>query len=81
MSKKLIITEKPSVARDFAKVLNVRGNRDGSIENDEYDRYLLIQYEESREEVKEIFGYRERLNLPRRIIYNCLVLVPLVKWI
>ncbi len=36
MSKKLIITEKPSVARDFARVLNVKGNRDGYIENDEY---------------------------------------------
>lgn len=36
MSKKLIITEKPSVARDFARVLKVSGNRNGSIENDEY---------------------------------------------
>ncbi|MCR5508979.1 MAG: topoisomerase C-terminal repeat-containing protein [Lachnospiraceae bacterium] len=36
MGKKLIITEKPSVARDFARVLNVKGNRDGYIENEEY---------------------------------------------
>ena len=36
MSKKLIITEKPSVARDFARVLRVNGNRNGFIENDEY---------------------------------------------
>ncbi|MCR5272252.1 MAG: topoisomerase C-terminal repeat-containing protein [Lachnospiraceae bacterium] len=36
MAKKLIITEKPSVARDFARVLKVSGNRNGSIENDEY---------------------------------------------
>ena len=36
MGKKLIITEKPSVARDFARVLNVKGNRDGYIENNEY---------------------------------------------
>ncbi|MBR4719859.1 MAG: topoisomerase C-terminal repeat-containing protein [Lachnospiraceae bacterium] len=36
MGKKLIITEKPSVARDFARVLNVKGSRDGYIENDEY---------------------------------------------
>jgi DNA topoisomerase-3 len=34
--KKLIITEKPSVARDFARVLNVKGSRDGYIENEEY---------------------------------------------
>lgn len=36
MSKKLIITEKPSVARDFARVLGVAGKRDGYIENDDY---------------------------------------------
>lgn len=36
MGKKLIITEKPSVARDFARVLDVRGNRNGFMENDEY---------------------------------------------
>ena len=36
MGKKLIITEKPSVARDFARVLNVSGNKNGSIENNEY---------------------------------------------
>ena len=36
MPKKLIITEKPSVARDFARVLGVKGNGQGFIENDEY---------------------------------------------
>ncbi len=36
MAKKLIITEKPSVARDFARVLNVSGNNNGYIENDQY---------------------------------------------
>ncbi len=36
MAKKLIITEKPSVARDFARVLNVSGNKNGYIENDQY---------------------------------------------
>lgn len=36
MGKKLIITEKPSVARDFARVLKVSGNKNGFIENDEY---------------------------------------------
>jgi len=36
MSKTLILTEKPSVARDFARALNVRGNRDGYIENNAY---------------------------------------------
>ncbi len=36
MGKKLIITEKPSVARDFARVLGVNGSKNGYIENDEY---------------------------------------------
>lgn len=36
MSKKLIITEKPSVAQDFAKVFNVSGRKNGYIENNEY---------------------------------------------
>jgi len=34
--KTLILTEKPSVARDFAKALNIRGNRDGYIEDNNY---------------------------------------------
>ncbi len=36
MSKKLIITEKPSVARDFARVLGVSGRGQNLIENDQY---------------------------------------------
>lgn len=36
MGKKLIITEKPSVARDFARVLNVSGKGNGLIENNEF---------------------------------------------
>jgi len=36
LGKKLIITEKPSVARDFARVLKVSGNNNGFIENNEY---------------------------------------------
>lgn len=36
MGKKLIITEKPSVAQDFAKVFGVSGRKNGYIENDEY---------------------------------------------
>lgn len=36
MGKSLIITEKPSVAREFAKVLRVSGRADGYIENSEY---------------------------------------------
>jgi len=36
LGKSLIITEKPSVARDFARVLHVSGNQNGYIENDDY---------------------------------------------
>ncbi len=36
MGKSLIITEKPSVAREFAAVLRVNGRNDGFIENGEY---------------------------------------------
>lgn len=34
--KTLILTEKPSVARDFASALNVRGQKNGYMENDQY---------------------------------------------
>ena len=34
--KTLILTEKPSVARDFARGLGVRGKQDGYIENEHY---------------------------------------------
>lgn len=36
MGKELIIAEKPSVARDIAKVLKCSGRRDGFIEGDDY---------------------------------------------
>lgn len=36
MGKALIITEKPSVARDFARVLGVGNRGDGYIENEKY---------------------------------------------
>ena len=36
MAKSLIITEKPSVAHEFARILGVSGRNDGYIENNEY---------------------------------------------
>ncbi len=37
MAKKLLITEKPSVAREFAKVLNINGaNKNGYLESEEW---------------------------------------------
>ena len=34
--KKLIITEKPSVAQEFARILKVSGRNNGYLENDSY---------------------------------------------
>lgn len=36
MGKSLIITEKPSVAHEFARILRVSGRQDGYLENDSY---------------------------------------------
>ena len=36
MGKKIIVTEKPSVARTFAQVLGVSGRKEGYLENDEW---------------------------------------------
>jgi DNA topoisomerase-3 len=36
LGKSLIITEKPSVAQEFARILGVSGRNDGYIENDKY---------------------------------------------
>lgn len=36
MGKKIIVTEKPSVARSYAQVLGVTGRKEGYIENDEW---------------------------------------------
>jgi len=36
VGKKLIITEKPSVAQDYAKVFQVSGRNNGYIENQDY---------------------------------------------
>ncbi len=36
MGKSLIITEKPSVAHEFARILHVSGRQDGYLENDSY---------------------------------------------
>ena len=36
MGKALIITEKPSVAQEFAKILKVSGRQNGYLENESY---------------------------------------------
>ena len=39
MGKKLIITEKPSVGRDYAQVLKVNNRHDGYFENEEPSKF------------------------------------------
>lgn len=34
--KSLILAEKPSVARDIAEAMNIKGKRNGYIENEKY---------------------------------------------
>ena len=51
MGKSLIITEKPSVAQEFAKVLGVSGGRrDGYLEN---QKYVITWRSEERRVGKE----------------------------
>ena len=45
MAKSLIITEKPSVAQEFARILGVSGRNDGYIENSDY---VITRSEERR---------------------------------
>lgn len=78
MGKKLIITEKPSVARDFARVLNVKGNRDGYIENDEYviswcvGHLVGLLYPESYDKKYKSWKLEDLPFLPRDYKYGVL---------
>ena len=66
MPKKLIITEKPSVAMEFAKVLKITANRkNGYIESDEWkyeiipavqNQFNIVQSLLQREDVEEIYN-------------------------
>ena len=69
MSKKLIITEKPSVAMEFAKVLKINANRkNGYIESEEWkyeiipavqNQFNIVQSLLQREDVEEIYNAGE----------------------
>ena len=76
MGKSLIITEKPSVAVEFAKVLQVSGRKDGYIENDKYvitwcvGHLVGLVYPESYDEKYKKWKLEDLPFLPRDYKYD-----------
>ena len=76
MGKALIITEKPSVAREFAQVLGVSGRGDGYIENDKYvitwcvGHLVEMVYPEDYDERFKKWRLEDLPFLPRDYKYN-----------
>ncbi|MCR4956263.1 MAG: topoisomerase C-terminal repeat-containing protein [Lachnospiraceae bacterium] len=76
MGKALIITEKPSVAREFARVLSVKGNREGYIENDKYviswcvGHLVGMVYPESYDEKYKKWRLEDLPFLPNKYKYD-----------
>ncbi|MCR4679634.1 MAG: topoisomerase C-terminal repeat-containing protein [Lachnospiraceae bacterium] len=76
MGKKLIITEKPSVARDFARVLRVSGNNNGYIENDTYviswcfGHLVEMSYPEAYDEKYKTWRLEDLPFLPKEYKYG-----------
>ena len=74
--KTLIITEKPSVAREYASLLNVGGNRDGFIENEEYvitwcvGHLVEMSYPEAYDEKYKKWRMGDRPFLPESYKYE-----------
>lgn len=82
MGKSLIITEKPSVARDFANVLRVSGRQDGYIENRDYvitwcvGHLVGLVYPEVYDEKYKKWKLEDLPFLPKDYIYD---VIPEVK--
>ena len=77
MAKKVIIAEKPSVAREFAKVLNVNGiNKNGYIESEEYivtwcvGHLVTMSYPEKYEEKLKYWNLSTSPFLPKEFKYE-----------
>ncbi len=77
MAKKVIIAEKPSVAREFAKVLNVNGiNKNGYIESEEYivtwcvGHLVTMSYPEKYEEKLKYWNLSTLPFLPKEFKYE-----------
>ena len=76
MSKSLIITEKPSVAQEFARILGVSGRKDGYIENDSYvvtwcvGHLVEMVYPEEYDEKYKKWRLEDLPFLPEQYKYN-----------
>ena len=72
---KLIVTEKPSVAKDIARVLNVKVQRDGYMENNEYiitwcvGHLIQLAYPEEYDLKFKRWNIRDLPILPRKFKY------------
>lgn len=78
MAKKVIVTEKPSVARQFASALHVTGNHDGYIENDEWiitwcvGHLITLSYPEKYDESLKKWSLSSLPFLPPKYKYEVL---------
>ena len=76
MAKSLIITEKPSVAQEFARILGVNGRKDGYIENDDYvitwcvGHLVEMVYPEAYDEKYKRWRLEDLPFLPEEYKYN-----------
>lgn len=76
MAKSLIITEKPSVAQEFARILGVSGRNDGYIENGEYvitwcvGHLVEMVYPEEYDEKYKKWKLEDLPFLPKEYKYN-----------
>lgn len=76
MGKKLIITEKPSVARDYAAVLKANSKKNGYIENDEYiitwcfGHLVEMLYPEAYDPKYKKWNTEDLPFLPQKYIYG-----------
>ena len=77
MGKKVIIAEKPSVAREFAKVLKVNGqNNNGYIESDEYivtwcvGHLVTMSYPEKYDEKMKFWNMKTLPFIPKEFKYE-----------
>ncbi len=78
----MIITEKPSVAREYARILKVKGNGNGLIENDEYcitwcvGHLVEMLYPESYDQSLKKWALKDLPFLPEEYLYD---VIPNVK--
>lgn len=72
---KLIVTEKPSVAKDIARVLNINKARDGYMENSEYiitwcvGHLIQLAYPEAYEPKYKVWNINDLPIFPRQFKY------------